>query len=67
MLLRRIELRQAQLVWQNGGGKGDRPKPIPLPDDKMRTGKPAGRIEGAEAAQRLKNLGLFPAGTDTSD
>jgi hypothetical protein len=49
--------------WQRGGGKGQKPKPIPLPDDKGRGNKPAPiKASGADIAQRLANLGLIPAG-----
>jgi hypothetical protein len=50
--------------WQRGGGKGQKPKPVALPDEKGRGSKPApGKASGADVAQRLANLGLIPAGT----
>ena len=64
MLLRRIDLHLAGANWQRGGGKGSRPKPIELPDGKGRGGKPATpKPSGPAIAQRLRNLGLIPAGT----
>ncbi|MFC3736512.1 hypothetical protein [Paractinoplanes deccanensis] len=62
LLLRRIDLHLAGANWQRSGGKGQRPKPVELPD-KARTGKPApSKASGDEIAQRLRNLGLIPAG-----
>lgn len=58
LLLRRIELDVAGANWQRSGGKGQRPKPIELPDSKRKPGKHS----GADIAQRLRNLGLVPAG-----
>lgn len=58
LLLRQIDLRLAGANWQRSGGKGQKPKPIPLPDGKTGQRKP----DGAEVAQRLRNLGLIPAG-----
>lgn len=60
-LLRQIDLRLAGANWQRGGGKGQKPKPIPLPDQKGRADEP---LSGDDIARRLKSLGLFPAGAD---
>lgn len=62
LLLRNIALLLAGANWQRSGGKGSKPKPIALPE-KTRTGQPAKpKKSGAEIAQRLRNLGLIPAG-----
>ena len=61
LLLRQVLLAVQGGNWQRSGGKGQKPKPVPLPDDKTRTGKPAAKPEGADIAQRLANLGLLPA------
>lgn len=58
LLLRQIDLRLAGANWQRSGGKGQKPKPIELPDRK----KPR-KVDGADVAQRLRNLGLIPPGT----
>ncbi len=64
LLLRRIDLGIQGGNWQRAGGKGQRPKPVPLPDDKARTGKPAApKPSGDDIARKLRNLGLIPAGT----
>lgn len=64
LLLRRLDLLLSGANWQRGGGKGQRPKPIQLPDEKGRGNQPAqGAPSGDEIAQRLRNLGLIPAGT----
>lgn len=64
LLLRRMDLHLAGANWQRSGGKGTRPKAIDLPD---RTGRgttpPASKPSGQDIAQRLRNLGLIPAGT----
>lgn len=63
LLLRRLDLLLAGANWQRGG-KGSKPKPIELPDGSGRAGRPArSKPSGAEIAQRLRNLGLIPAGT----
>ena len=65
LLLRQIDLRLAGANWQRGGGKGQRPKPIPLPDDKGLRAQPApSKPSGADVAERLRNLGMIPTGTD---
>jgi hypothetical protein len=46
--------------WQRSGGKGPKPKPVDLPDQKQR---PAAKPDGSDIAQRLRNLGLIPADT----
>ncbi|MEU8334794.1 hypothetical protein [Micromonospora tulbaghiae] len=61
-LLRRVELRMAQVVWQNGGGKGKRPEPVTLPGEKPRGQQRSQAVSGDDVAQRLRNLGLIPAG-----
>jgi len=61
-LLRLIELDLRGLQWQNAGGKGQRPKPIPLPDERGRGDKPTGRASGEELARRLRSMGLIPPG-----
>ena len=64
LLLRRIDLRLAGANWQRAGGKGQRPKPIDLPVDKGRGGRPAAtKPSGGDIAQRLRNLGLIPPGS----
>lgn len=65
MLLRLIDLDLRGLQWQNSGGKGQRPKPIPLPDEKGRGTRPASRPTGEETARRLENLGTIPPGSVT--
>lgn len=60
MLLRQIDLRLAGANWQRGGGKGQKPKPIDLPKQSAPKSKPV----GDDIAQRLRNLGLIPPGTD---
>ncbi len=62
LLLRNISHQLAGANWQRSGGKGQKPKPIELPDGKGRGSKPASKAAGAEIAQRLKNLGLIPPG-----
>lgn len=62
--LRRIDLLLAGANWQRSGGKGQKPKPIDLPDGKGRGSRPAAsKPPGDDIAARLKNLGLIPAGT----
>lgn len=64
LLLRQVDLRLAGANWQRGGGKGQRPTPIELPDGKARGGKAtAAKSSGAEIARRLQNLGQIPADT----
>jgi len=64
LLLRRLDILLAGGNWQRAGGKGQRPKPIELPDGPGRGGRPA-RVKpsGDDIARRLRNLGLIPAGT----
>jgi hypothetical protein len=62
LLLRQILLTLQGANWQRSGGKGSKPKPIPLPDNKGRGDQPASKPSGEEIAQRLKNLGLLPSG-----
>ncbi len=63
LLLRRLDVHLAGANWQRGGGKGQRPKPIELPDAKGRGATPARtKPAGADIAQRLQNLGLIPPG-----
>jgi hypothetical protein len=63
LLLRQLDLRLAGANWQRGGGKGQRPKPIPLPDSKGRGDQPAGaRSSGEETARKLAALGMLPPG-----
>jgi len=57
LLLRQIDLRLAGANWQRGGGKGQRPEPIPLPED----GRGQAAASGRDVAVRLRNLGLIPA------
>lgn len=57
LLLRRIILDLEGANWQRSGGKGQRPKPVELPDGKR---KPA-KASGAAIARRLQNLGQIPA------
>ena len=61
MLLRQVDLRLAGANWQRSGGKGQRPRPIELPSEKQKK-QAATRPVGGDIAQRLKNLGLVPAG-----
>lgn len=64
-LLRQIDHRLAGANWQRGGGKGQKPKPIELPNAKGRGDRPAKtKASGADVAQRLRNLGLIPAGSE---
>ena len=63
LLLRRIDLHLAGANWQRGGGKGSKPKAIELPSDKPRK---SSKLSGADVAQRLRNLGLIPAGNATN-
>lgn len=65
LLLRLIEFNTRARLWQESGGKGQKPKPLVLPDDKARTSRPASSRSGEETAQRLRNLGMIPA--DTAD
>lgn len=60
LLLRQVLFALQGANWQRGGGKGQRPKPIDLPDQKK---APRSRASGAETAQRLKNLGMLPPDT----
>lgn len=60
LLLRQVLFSLQGANWQRGGGKGQRPKPVDLPDKR----KPASsKPVGAEIAQKLRNLGLIPPGT----
>jgi hypothetical protein len=67
LLLRRQDLLLAGANWQRGGGKGSKPKPIELPDGKGRGNKPAtsSKPSGGDVANRLRNLGLIPAGASS--
>jgi hypothetical protein len=66
LLLRVIDLDLRGLQWQNSGGKGQKPKPIDLPDGKGRGERPApSKPSGADVARRLRNLGLIPADANT--
>jgi hypothetical protein len=62
LLLRNVEFGIRGLQWQNAG-KGQKPKPIELPDDKARTSEPAGHRSEPPEIQRLRNLGMIPAAT----
>jgi hypothetical protein len=59
-LLRNIEFGIRGLQWQNAG-KGTKPKPIPLPEEKTRTSQPAASGSEPEVIQRLRNMGMVPA------
>jgi hypothetical protein len=48
--------------WQRGGGKGQRPKPIDLPDSKKQKAK----ANGADIARRLESMGMIPAGSSAT-
>ena len=64
MLLRHQSLLLAGANWQRSGGKGSKPKPIPLPDARGRGDRPSkGKPSGENIAQRLRNLGLIPTGS----
>jgi hypothetical protein len=63
LLLRQIDLRLAGANWQRSGGKGQKPKPVPLPDDRSRGDRPAPARSTPDVGERLRNLGLIPAGT----
>ena len=66
LMLRQIDLRLAGANWQRGGGKGQRPKPIPLPDDKGRGDRPTVvKPSAADVTERLRNLGMIPSGADS--
>lgn len=58
LLLRRIDLHLAGANWQRGNGKGAKPKPIALPEDKR-----PGRQKDPLALQKLRALGLMNDGT----
>jgi hypothetical protein len=60
MLLRQTNLHLAGANWQRSGGKGSKPKPLELPKKHVPRARPA----GDDVAQRLRNLGLIPPGTD---
>ena len=63
LLLRHQALLLAGANWQRSGGKGQKPKPIPLPDGRGRGDRPAvAKPSGEDVAQRLRNLGMIPAG-----
>lgn len=66
LLLRLVEFNTRAANWQRAGGKGGgKPKPLDLPDRKGRGAKPApSKPSGAEIAERLRNLGLIPAGAN---
>lgn len=50
--------------YQRGGGKGHKPKLIPLTDAKSRGNTPATtKPAGADIARRLANLGMLPPGS----
>ncbi len=59
-LLRQILFALHGANWQRGGGKGQKPKPLDLPDRKRSA--PSAKPVGADIAQRLRNLGLIPPG-----
>ncbi len=59
-LLARIAYTVAGANWQRSGGKGPRPKPIEIPGVGGNQRK-SRQERGADAAQRLRNLGLIPA------
>lgn len=65
LLLRQIDLRLAGANWQRGGGKGQKPKPIELPDGPGRGDAPARTVRGpaGDLATRMRNLGLIPPGS----
>lgn len=65
LLLRLIEFNTRARLWQESGGKGQKPKPLSLPDEKARTSEPASSRSGEETARHLRNLGLIPA--DSTD
>jgi hypothetical protein len=58
LLLRLIEFDLRGANWQRGGGKGNRPKVLELPDGKGGKAKAA----GPDVAAKLRNLGLIPTG-----
>jgi hypothetical protein len=65
MLLRLIELDLRGLQWQNSGGKGQKPKPIPLPDSKGPDDQPAPfKRHGGDVIDRLLALEIP---SDSSD
>jgi hypothetical protein len=64
LLLRQIDFKLAGANWQRSGGKGEKPKPIDLPDGKGRGSKPTGgKKTPEEIAQALRAIGMIPAGT----
>jgi hypothetical protein len=65
LLLRLIEFNTRARLWQESGGKGSKPKPLDLPDDKARTSQPAQSSSSSDVVQRLRNLGMIPAATDS--
>jgi len=62
LLLRLIEFNSRARLWQESGGKGGKPKPLELPEDKTRTGRPSGSNSNPDVIDRLRNLGMIPAG-----
>jgi hypothetical protein len=64
LLLRLIEFNSRARLWQESGGKGQKPRPLELPD-KARTSAPAGHASEPPEIQRLRNLGLIPPSSDS--
>ena len=58
LLLRQVLLTLQGANWQRSGGKGQKPKPIELPDAK----KTKPKVDGADIARRLMSMGMIPAG-----
>ena len=58
VLLSRIDFTLRGANWQRSGGKGKKPEPIAIPDSKQQ--QKAAKPDGADVAQRLRNLGLIP-------
>jgi hypothetical protein len=59
LLLRLVDFDLRGLQWQNGSGKGQRPKPLELPDSKSREQRAAkSGTSGDELPNRLRALGM---------
>jgi hypothetical protein len=67
LLLRQVLLTLQGANWQRAGGKGSKPKPIPLPDTNGRGSAPKTRQSGEETARKLMDMGLIPPGSVPPD
>jgi len=62
LLLRQVLFTLQGANWQRGGGKGQKPKPIELPDGK----KARKKADPEDMVRRLRNLGMIPASAGTT-